>query len=260
MNLRRLNLLLIVWPVLLLAPGTMIALGAFGHLDMKTSISGAIAGAWIVGYFVQFFFFMWIMRIAGDDSLLHQLVWWFSASLLPWAVDWTVPVSPAFFLLWIPVMAGLAAWIGVSARHADALQQHGIPATGVVLEVKKPLMNVVINNVYIKRKVRLRIEREDGAAPYEGVLNGLFMLGEIPSPGDRLRLRVDPNRPQHFEYDKSGDAAAAAAAPSAEFRPTPSAGADHHHLAEELRQLADLHARGALTDSEFDAAKKKLLR
>lgn len=60
-------------------------------------------------------------------------------------------------------------------------------------------INVVVNNVYIKRTLRLRIERSDGVPPYEAKYRGTFMLGEIPSPGSVLVLRVDPHRPQHFE-------------------------------------------------------------
>jgi hypothetical protein len=127
-----------------------------------------------------------------------------------------------------------------------------------VLEVLKPWMNVVINNVYIRRRLRLRIQRQDGSPAYEGILKGLFMLGEIPSVGDRLTLRVDPANPQHFDYDEAStetaQAASAAAADSGEGR------LSHEHLSEELARLADLRDRGALTDSEFAAAKKKLLR
>jgi hypothetical protein len=73
--------------------------------------------------------------------------------------------------------------------------------------------------------------------------------------GDRIPLLVDPAKPQRFEYDQgretSSDAPARGAAASA------SSSAD---MADELEKLTDLHDRGALTDSEFDTAKKKLLR
>ena len=89
------------------------------------------------------------------------------------------------------------------------------------------------------------------------------MLGEIPSVGDRLTLRVDPANPQHFDFDKASTETATAQAASASSR------FEHfcvrsesrrQNLADELAGLADLHKRGALTDSEFAAAKKKLLR
>ena len=139
--------------------------------------------------------------------------------MLPWAVDWTVPSSPWFLLLWAAVAIATAFWIGQFTQRAQSLQQRGIRATGTVLEVLKPWMNVVINNVYIQRRLRLRIQRQDGSPAYEGILKGLFMLGEIPSVGDRLTLRVDPANPQHFDYDKASTetAQAASAAASSDF-------------------------------------------
>jgi hypothetical protein len=140
------------------------------------------------------------------------------------------------------------------------------PPTGTVLEVLKPWMNVVVNNVYIQRRLRLRIQRQDGVPAYEGILKGLFMLGEIPSVGDRLALRVDPANPQHFDYDKASTStsATAATASSAEERfnsgQEDHAGARQRDLADELARLAGLRDRGVLTDAEFAAAKKKLLR
>ena len=251
MKMRHLYTLLVVWCALLIAPAMLVELAVFGRIDMNSSIPGIVVLPWIVGYLAQLAVFIWIMNIVGKQKVL----WWLLASLLPWAIDWTLPVSPLFALLWVPITIALAAWIALVAQRDESLQEQGIRATGVVLEVLKPLMNVVINNVYIKRKVRLRIEREDGVPAYEGILNGLFMLGEIPSVGDRIPLVVDPARPQRFEYDKETN--------STQAPPTPSASANARgrgSIADDLAKLADLRDRGAITDSEFDAAKKKLLR
>ena len=90
------------------------------------------------------------------------------------------------------------------------------------------------------------------------------MLGEIPSVGDRLALRVDPANPQHFDYDEaSTETAQAASAAASDFGEDVSdrlsdEHLSHEHLSDELARLADLRDRGALTDSEFAAAKKKL--
>jgi hypothetical protein len=241
---RKIYSLLIVWCVLLLAPGVFEACG-------NVTLNGTLASVWIVGYLAQFGVFMWIMNLVGEQKVL----WWFIASLVPWAVDWTVPSSPWFLLLWTAVVIAVASWIGQLTLRVQALQQRGIRATGVVLEVLKPWMNVVINNVYIRRRLRLRIQRQDGSPAYEGILKGLFMLGEIPSVGDHLALRVDPANPQHFDHDEASTAAATAQSASA-------AASDFGdgRLSDELARLADLRDRGALTDSEFATAKKKLLR
>src|ERR1700682_1665125 len=158
MKMRHLYTLLVVWCALLIAPAMLVELAVFGRIDMNSSIPGIVVLPWIVGYLAQLAVFIWIMNIVGKQKVL----WWLLASLLPWAIDWTLPVSPLFALLWVPITIALAAWIALVAQRDESLQEQGIRATGVVLEVLKPLMNVVINNVYIKRKVRLRIEREDG--------------------------------------------------------------------------------------------------
>ncbi len=256
---RKLYSLLTLWCVLLLAPGVV---ELVARIDIRTSIPGYLAGLWIVGYLAQFGIFMWVMNLVGDQKVL----WWFIASLLPWGVDWSVPVSPWFLLLCAAVAIAVAVWIGQSTQRAQSLQQRGIRATGVVLEVLKPWMNVVVNNVYIRRRLRLRIQRQDGSPAYEGILKGLFMLGEIPSVGDRLALRVDPANPQHFDYDEASTANATSPAASAAAASDFGEGRlsaehlSHERLSDELARLADLRDRGTLTDSEFAAAKKKLLR
>lgn len=255
MKMRRLYILLAAWSVAVIAPGALVELGLFGRIDMNTSITGSLILLWIVGYLVQFGLFMWIMNIVDNQKVLSTLIWWFVASLVPWGIDWTLPVSPLFVLLWLPIVIAIAGWIATVDQRDKSLQQHGIRATGVVLEVLKPGMNVVINNVYIKRKVRLRIEREDGAPAYEGILDGLFMLGEIPSVGDRIPLVVDPAKPQRFEYEQGTDATKAAQVVAVAPSTTSGGG-----IAEELEKLAKLRDRGAITSSEFEAAKRKLLK
>jgi hypothetical protein len=251
MNTRRLYVLLVLWSCFLVAPAALMELGLFGRVDTNTNLPGGLAGLWVVGYLAQFGIFLWIMNIVPKQKML----WWFVASLLPFAVDWTSPVSPLFFVAGLFVTAGMAWWIAWAARREESLQHNGIRATGTVLEVLEPKMNVVINNVYIKRKVRLRIERQDGAPAYEGILDGLFMLGRIPSPGDRMPLIVDPANPQRFEYDERKDAAPAQARAAARPATTSRPG----NIAEELEKLSELRTRGVLTDSEFAAAKRKLL-
>jgi Short C-terminal domain len=252
---RRLYSLLIGWCVLVLAPGVF-------ELSGNVTLNGSLALVWIIGYLAQFGIFLWIMNLVPEQKIL----WWFIASLLPWAVDWSVPSSPWFLLLGAVVAGAVAVWIGRFTRQVKSLQEQGIRATGVVLEVLKPWMNVVINNVYIQRRLRLRIQRQDGMPAYEGILKGLFMLGEIPSVGEHIALRVDPAHPQHFDFDKAAAASAGATAtfsPAEPFDSGPSAepsDSGHTDLAGELARLAGLRERGLLSESEFAAAKKKILR
>lgn len=251
---RKIYLVLTVWCVLVLAPGLYEAFG-------NNTLNGTLALIWVVGYLAQFGFFMWIMNLVPEQKVL----WWFIASTLPWIIDWTVPSSAWLLLLWTAVAIAVAVWMGRFAQGAKTLQEQGIQATGTVLEVFKPWMNVVVNNVYIRRRLRLRIQRQDGSPAYEGILKGLFMLGEIPSVGDRLSLRVDPANPQHFDYDQASSATTSDTTHSTAHAASHAASAaafdsGEGRLSDELARLADLHKRGALTDSEFAAAKKKLLR
>lgn len=259
MKTRRLYTLLVVWFILLTAPANLVVLGAFGSVDAHRNVSGSLAACWIVGYLAQFGVFMWIMSLVQSEGPIWRTVlWWFSGSLLPWALDWTPPGS-LLFPMWYAVAIGIAVWIALANRGEESFKERAVRATGEVLEVLQPAMNVVINNVYIKRKVRLRVERSDGAPSYEALWDGLFMLGEIPSPGDRVPIIIDPQHPQRIEYDdsRSSDSGTvhAVAAPSSTAPPSRSP-----NIGEELERLASLHGRGELTDAEFAAAKKKLLR
>lgn len=248
MKVGRLSVLAAAWFACFIAPSLLVASGVFGHLDASTDINGGVIGVWIAGWLAQFGLFMWISYVGKPG-----VIGWIVSSVGAWAIDWTLPASPWFALVWIPLALFVAIRIVVSAQREESLKEHGIQATGTVLEVEKPLMNVIINDAYIKRKVRLNIQRADGAPVYEGTLDGLFMFGEIPSPGDRLALLVDPNNPQHFEYD--GDDAAAPDVHDSQARSV-TVGND---IADQLHELATLHGRGDLSDDEYAAAKKKLL-
>jgi hypothetical protein len=252
-NIARLSALLVLWIVLLILPGALEVLGTFGHFDLNSSIEGPIIGVWIVGYLVQFAVFLVISRVVDPGFPA-----WFAASSLPWAIDWTTPVSPFFGLLWVAVAIAIALWIAAHAKRDEALREHGVHASGVVLQVYQPFMNVIVNGAYIKRKLQLRIEGVPGVAAYEATMSGLFLFGDVPSVGDKLPLLVDPQNPQRFESDDSAAATAADAddaLPSTDDSPTDGSGT----LADELGKLATLRARGALTDAEFDSAKKKIL-
>ncbi len=173
-------------------------LSVFGRFGLHDSPPNAVIFLWIFGYLVQFGVFFWAMGISGQMKITA----WFVASLLPWVVDWTVPVSAWFLLPEFLLAALVAYWVGSAAGRSESLRQNGVPAVGVVLEVKNPIMNVVINNVYLRRKMRIRVERKDGTPPYEASWKGLFMIGNLPSPGDQFELRVDPANPMHFESAK----------------------------------------------------------
>src|SRR5581483_595374 len=94
-SMRKLHILLVVWLAALISPAVLISTGMFGPTH---SLTGAIAGLWVVGYLVQFGFFMWIAGMVGKPKIL----WFFFASLAPWAIDWSLLASPLYAALWFP--------------------------------------------------------------------------------------------------------------------------------------------------------------
>jgi hypothetical protein len=195
--------LLIAWTILSVGPGLVVALGATGRIDANTPLTGAPILIWIVGWLAQYAAFFWLMSVTRKQNI----AWWFVASALPWAADWTMPLGLPYQAGWTAAAVATAVWIARVEHAYESLEDRGIRAKGVVLQVYRPLMNVVINNVYIKRKLRVRVVRADGAAPYEAQYDGLFMLGDVPSVGESIPLLVDPANPQHFQYDDKRDAA-----------------------------------------------------
>jgi hypothetical protein len=245
-SLRAFAVLLAGWVVAVVVPGLVAA--SVWDIDTDSTNLGGPFGVWIVAYLVQLGLFMTASRRTKKNNVLA----WIVASLLPWVSDWaTVPAR------WAAVpcaaVAILVAWrMYRSTASTEHVAQSGVPATGTVLEVIKPkLMNVVINNVYIVRKLRLRIERVDGVAPYEAVLKGTFMLGEIPDVGDTMSLRVDPHDPKHFETVDGS--------PSVPTKRSVAAHSADASVTDQLERLVHLRASGSLTDEEFAQAKARVL-
>jgi hypothetical protein len=256
---QELRTLLLIWWGTIVVPAIVIAVIA--------NLSDTSGNAWtwtitMVGFVVQLFIFIRIQNtFDNSDHVAWMIAVWLVISLAPLA---TYAASAAQW--WMPLVG--AAWATLIAMFVDFLlgrtldlRANGVAARGTVLDVIKPRMNVVVNFVYIKRRLRVRVERTDGSPPYEATFSGVFMVGEIPSPGDVLPLRVDPNRPDRITYDASAEASSTAGTPSAsESSGSASPSRGSNTLPDLLASLADLRERGALTDDEFRAAKDKLLR
>jgi hypothetical protein len=238
--------LLTTWCVLVALPAWIVYV-TFRGADADTPVLGPAIAIWLVGYLLQLGVFMYATRKASTSAIAG----WFLASIMPFVADWTVPVAPWSPLAVAAVVGAYATWLYLGLERSDTLQHNGIPATGTVLEVEKPVMNVVINDVYIRRTLMLRVQRSDGASPYQAKYAGTFMLGEIPSPGDVLNLRVDPKDLMHFETTDGVTESAQQYVASPQADPS---------ITQQLEQLDDMHRRGALTDAEFAAAKQRVLR
>jgi hypothetical protein len=271
-NLLRLRLLLAAWVLLATAPG--LAVGFLAD-DLSSTTPGWAVGAWIVGWLAQFAVFMVVARV-GD--LNGSFLIWITASLGAFGVDWGWAWG-----WWLPVV--IAVEIAAHALHvygktvaADALQRNGVHARAEVLEVERPWMNVVVNNIYVRRTLRVRVVRDDGAAPYETKYKHLFELGSVPDRGDTFSVVVDPGRPGRIAVAKGAPSATASGYRPPDLSETgtgtrftswhmdatpaerPASGsAAGRRLADNLQLLAQLHERGQLSDQEFEDAKTKLL-
>ena len=240
---RTIAILSALWCVLIVVP----ALVGAQMLDYVGSAAGTgrVLGVWLAGYVAQFLVFRMISRRSPRSVLLG----WFISAIVPWAADWTAPLSLWWLALWALVIIGYAAWLLAGVTEMDRLRRDGVRGTGVVLEVIRPVFNVVVNKDAGRRVLRLSIERSDGAASYEARLTGTFILGEVPESEDRVAVRIDPDRPERIELIEDEPILRAAPQPT-DLEP---------EVAERLHTLKTMRDRGDLTDAEFARARKKLL-
>jgi len=144
---------------------------------------------WGLGFFAALIVFIAIARMTQTTELWPWLV----ASVLPWVINVAVPANPIYIPVFVVAAGGFAAWIFLRASATDRLQHEGVEGTGIVMEVIEPKMtSAVVNNGYVRRSVRLRVERPDKVKTYEAVLRDLFKVEELPTPGDKIALRIDP--------------------------------------------------------------------
>ena len=202
--------LLVAWCAFVVAPAWIVYF-AFRGIDADTPIVGPLIAIWIVGYLLQFGTFMAVARKAGDNSV----VGWLLASTTPFVADWTVPVAP-----WSPaavavVVGGYAVWFYTRLTRSDDLQRNGIPATGTVLEVKQPIMNTIINSVYLRRTCDAAHRPCRRHPALRGRVLGHVHVGRVCRRWDAVfTLRVDPKNPKHFETTDGTSVAAQPSTPS----------------------------------------------
>jgi hypothetical protein len=141
------------------------------------------------------------------------------------------------------------------------LLAEGISGEGVIVAHGTPARGAQWFNMDIDMEIHV-----SGRAPYR--VNNQYMVpaGATIGAGVRLPVRVDPNdqakvaidwdsadkAPARGEVRPAGDSAAAPA-------PAPAAGSGSGDTVADLERLAKLRDSGALTDSEFEQQKAKLL-
>jgi hypothetical protein len=198
------------WWVVVATPTILLRLGLFeanapaavgGDIDAE----GGLVLLWVISYCVQVLILVLVSRPVG-----HLSLWWlFMGSLLPWVVHYGAPYSLGASVVLLVGAAVAAAAVAASATSDIRLDEHGRLVTATVVRELPTTMTTVVNNIYVRRRVELDIPAVDGSS-YRGTLTTLYEMGTRPTPGDQVRLRVDPDNPKRF---------AVATAPPADTRP-----------------------------------------
>jgi hypothetical protein len=191
--LNRERLLLGAWCAVVLGAGVL----SYTLNEKSGTVSGALALTWIAGYLVQFGLMMVILNVIGRRNAILP---WFVASLLPWAVDWTVPDRVWLLAVWVPVVIGYAYWLEHTHDHTERVLRTGVRGTATVLGIVHHQFQTVVNNAYIRRKLQVSVRTEKGET-FQTTMTGTFAFGSEPDAGDTFAVRIDPAHPKRIVVD-----------------------------------------------------------
>ena len=162
-------------------------------------------------------------------------------------------------------------WLKQSDRHRKRLLKNGVPATARLLHVHNTEVSSG-SRFIVKVKIGAAYTTEDGRQVESTQMLG-FNRWNVPAEGALLAIRYDRDDPSDWTWDEAqpqtpagGPRVAEALELAAKIRSrsdgeppsAPQAPATADPL-DELKKLADLRDRGALTAAEFEAHKAKLL-
>ena len=153
-------------------------------------------------------------------------------------------------------------------KKAEELFATGAKGAGTVVQVQDTGMTVNDNP---RIKMTFRVEPLDGGPAFDTTKTTTVSRVQIPRQGDRYPVWYDPQDTSKWAYativDDNGretmrqlfgevsSTFVGMGAPEAPVPPAPQV----QDTVEQLKQLADLHKQGLLTDDEFAAQKAKLL-
>jgi putative oligomerization/nucleic acid binding protein/uncharacterized protein DUF3592 len=154
-------------------------------------------------------------------------------------------------------------------KKAETLFATGSKGAGTVISVQDTGMTVNDNP---RVKMVFRIEPVDGLPAFDAQKTTTVSRVQIPRQGDRYPVWYDPENPtKTWLYSMPaddngratirqmfGDVAETFVGMNAPGAPV-AASAQSYDTVEKLKQLADLHSQGILSDDEFSAQKAKLL-
>jgi hypothetical protein len=153
-------------------------------------------------------------------------------------------------------------------KKAEELFTTGARGAGTVVQVQDAGTTINDNP---RIKMVLRVEPLDGSPAFDATKTTTVSRVQIPRQGDRYPVWYDPQDTSKWAYptiaddtgretirQQFGDAADTFVGMGAPAPPAPPP-AQAQDTVEQLKQLADLHAQGLLTDDEFADQKAKLL-
>jgi hypothetical protein len=154
-------------------------------------------------------------------------------------------------------------------KQAAELFESGAKGAGTVISVQDTGMTVNDNP---RVKMVFRVEPLDGSPPFDAQKTTTVSRVEIPRQGDRYPVWYDAQDPtgtwayatiaddngRETMRQLFGDVSQTFVGMNAPAAPAMGA-AGGQDVVEQIKQLADLHSQGILSDEEFAAQKAKLL-
>jgi hypothetical protein len=154
-------------------------------------------------------------------------------------------------------------------KQAEELFTTGAKGAGTVVQVQDTGMTVNDNP---RIKMTFRVEPLDGSPAFDTTKTTTVSRVQIPRQGDRYPVWYDPQDSSKWAYatiaDETGretmrqlfgEVAETFVGMNAPAAPAAAGAPQVQDTVEQLKQLADLHNQGLLTDDEFEQQKAKLL-
>ena len=153
-------------------------------------------------------------------------------------------------------------------KQAENLVATGTKAVGTVVQVQDTGTTINDNP---RVAMTFRVEPLDGSPAFDAQKTKTVSRVQIPRQGERYPVWYDPADPSKWAFamvaddqgretmrQMFGEVAETFVGMNAPAAPAPAAAGGQDAI-EQIKQLADLHSQGILSDEEFAAQKAKLL-
>jgi hypothetical protein len=197
--------------------------------------------------FVAFYLVWAVIVVAIFIYTLNNLIQ--TANRAPFGAD----ITGAFFVPFAVMFGGLGIpWIlfGILMSRKPGWTKEvladGRQAPATVLSISDTGISQGRSTFFVT--LRLQVQPADDV-PFEANLETRVSRVDVPRIGDTFLVKYDPDNKAHILLLRQSDSDAA-------YGMMPSSGTD---IVQELAKLAELHKNGDISDTEYDAAKKKLL-